>query len=166
MWSPWRSRHIERAAQDAHREEYDTLFERLAAEPERDETNLVLWRGETVFVAMNLYPYNNGHLMIAPYRKVADYEMLTPEERTEMAHTVARCIGWLREALNPDGFNVGMNLGQAGGAGIPGHLHQHVVPRWNGDTNFMPTLAEVKVVPEALEETYRKLRGVIDAPID
>jgi ATP adenylyltransferase len=112
---------------------------------------------------MNLYPYNNGHLMIVPYRQVADYEALTPEEQCELAQTIARCLRWLKHALNPDGFNVGMNLGKVAGAGIPDHVHVHIVPRWEGDTNFMPTIAETKVIPEALRDTYRKLRAAIAA---
>ncbi len=163
LWSPWRSQHIERVVeQPLSRPGEPSLFVRLAAE-NRDEENLILWRGQHVFVIMNLYPYNNGHLMIVPYRQVADYEALTPEEQCEMAQTVARCIRWLKYALKPDGFNVGMNIGKVAGAGIPDHVHLHVVPRWEGDTNFMPTLAETKVIPEALRDTYRKLRAAIEA---
>ena len=95
--------------------------------------------------------------MIVPYREVARYEDLSVDEQVELARTIERCILWIKKALNPEGFNVGMNLGKAAGAGIPRHLHLHVVPRWNGDTNFMPTIGEIKVVPEALAETYDKL---------
>lgn len=146
------------------REEGDgrSVFERLAAD-DRDEEHFILWRGESVFALLNLFPYNNGHLLIVPYRVVARYEALTAAEQVEIAHTIGRAIGWLNAALRPDGFNVGMNLGEAAGAGLPDHLHVHVVPRWRGDTNFMPTVADLKVVPEAMAETYRKLRRVIDA---
>ena len=161
MWSPWRSKHIERMTEPAPTEP-GSLFTRMAAE-DRDADNLILWRGLSVFVVMNLYPYNNGHLMIVPYREVARYEDLTAEEQVDIAHTLARCIQWLRQALSPEGFNVGLNLGLAAGAGIPEHLHMHVVPRWHADTNFMPTIAEIKVVPEALEDTYYKLRAIIEA---
>lgn len=161
MWSPWRSQHIERLTGPSP-PDTGSLFARLAAE-DRDDDNFIVWRGETVFVLMNLYPYNNGHLMIVPYRVVADYEALTEAEQVEIARTIARCIRWLRHALRPEGFNVGLNLGPAGGAGIPDHLHVHVVPRWSGDTNFMPTLADVKVVPEAMADTYRKLREAVRA---
>ncbi|MDZ4701415.1 MAG: HIT domain-containing protein [Rhodothermales bacterium] len=133
-----------------------SLFARLAAEDE-DEKNYIVWRGVHVFVIMNLYPYNNGHLLIVPYRTVAAYEELSRDEQIELAVTLDQCIRWLNEALCPEGFNVGMNLGKAAGAGIPDHLHLHVVPRWQGDTNFMPTIGEVKVLPEALDVTYRKL---------
>lgn len=160
LWSPWRSHHIERFDTHNRADTGASVFTRIAG-ADCDEENLVVWRGEHVFVVMNLYPYNNGHLLIVPYREVADYEALHTDEQIDMARTIDRCIRWLKAALNPDGFNVGMNLGKAGGAGIPDHVHVHVVPRWHGDTNFMPTVGEVKVVPEALRETYRKLRAVI-----
>lgn len=163
LWSPWRSQHIERMTDPTNAPaDGPSIFARLAAE-DQDAKNFIVWRGRTVFVIMNLYPYNNGHLLIVPFRQVADYEALTTDEQSEIAATIARCIRWLRHALNPDGFNVGMNLGTAGGAGVPDHLHVHVVPRWAADTNFMSTLADVRVVPEAMEQTYRKLRAAIAA---
>ena len=164
MWSPWRSAHVKRAGEARTSEPGDdrSLFARLAAE-DRDEDNLIVWRGECVFVLMNLYPYNNGHLMIVPFRQVERYEDLTTDEQVEIARTIERCIRWLRRALDPHGFNVGINLGAAAGAGLPDHLHVHVVPRWRGDTNFMPTIGEVKVIPEALEATYRKLCAAVEA---
>ena len=167
MWSPWRSEHMERSDHmeraDAERTSGDgrSLFARLAAE-DRDEDNLIVWRGARVFVLMNLYPYNNGHLMIVPFREVAQYENLEAEEQIEIARTIERCIRWLRQALQPHGFNVGINLGAAAGAGLPDHLHVHVVPRWQADTNFMPTVGNVKVIPEAIQETYRKLRAAAE----
>ena len=162
MWSPWRSMHISTRQEDEHAGGKDeSVFSRLVRQ-DNDEENLILWRGQLVFVIMNLYPYNNGHVMIVPYREVARYEDLTADEQVEMARTIERCIQWIKKALNPEGFNVGMNLGKAAGAGIPRHLHLHVVPRWNGDTNFMPTIGEIKVVPEALAETYDKLRVAIN----
>lgn len=147
-------------ARSAH--ERASLFLRIAADADADEANYVLWRGDTAFVVMNLYPYNNGHLLIVPFRKVEDYDALTADEQIEIARLTDRCIRWLRHAVRPDGFNVGMNLGRAGGAGVPEHLHVHVVPRWSGDTNFMPTLADTKVIPEGMEATYRKLRAAVD----
>lgn len=160
IWSPWRSEHMERFV-DRHRPTDDLtgLFEHIAAS-DADEKHLVVWRGRTVFVLMNLFPYNNGHLMIAPYRKVDRYAGLTEEERHEIADVAGMCQNWLDEALSPEGYNIGMNIGKAGGAGIPGHLHVHVVPRWSGDTNFMPTIADVKVVPQAMQETYDRLRTI------
>lgn len=141
-------------------EERASIFGRIA-EADDDEANFVLWRGETAFVVMNLYPYNNGHLLIVPFRRVEDYDALTDEEQIEIARLTDRCIRWLRAAVRPDGFNVGMNLGRAAGAGVPEHLHVHVVPRWSGDTNFMPTVADTKIIPEAMEDTYRKLRAAV-----
>lgn len=159
IWSPWRSEHMERFM-DQHRptEDLTGLFETIG-KSENDEEHLVVWRGKWVFVLMNLFPYNNGHLLIAPYRKVARYQDLTDNERVELASTISSCLDWLDEALRPEGYNVGFNLGKAGGAGIPDHLHAHVVPRWSGDTNFMPTLADVKVVPQAIQDTYARLRA-------
>lgn len=159
MWSPWRSKHIESLPLRPSTEgDGRSLFVRLA-ESGDDAENLIVWRGELVYVVVNRFPYNNGHLLIAPYRQVRDYDDLTRDEQVEMALTIDRCIRWLRTALNPDGFNVGMNLGEAAGAGVPDHLHAHVVPRWSGDTNFMPTVSDVKVIPEAMEDTYAKLRA-------
>lgn len=163
LWSPWRSQHLEDVERRHRPPGEGSVFGRIAAEPERDAEHLVLWRGAHVFALMNLYPYNNGHLLLVPYREVADFTALSPEEQAELTALLARSMGWLRRALRPEGFNVGMNLGRAAGAGIPEHLHVHVVPRWSADTNFMPTTAEVRVIPEALRATYRKLRAVIEA---
>ena len=163
MWSPWRSQHLT-DFERAHRPEGEgSVFARIAADPERDAEHFVVWRGERVFVVMNLYPYNNGHLLLVPYRQVADYQALTEEEQAEIAALIGRAMDWLDTALRPDGYNVGMNQGHAGGAGIPDHLHFHVVPRWRGDTNFMPVTGETKVIPEGLRETYQKLRNAVAA---
>ena len=158
MWSPWRSTHIDSLTRQPSTGDERSLFVRLA-ESGDDEENLIIWRGELVYVVMNRFPYNNGHLLVVPFRQVEAYDELTQDEQVEMAFTIDRCIRWLRTALHPDGFNVGMNLGAAAGAGVPDHLHTHVVPRWSGDTNFMPTIGDVKVVPEAMAETYAKLRA-------
>ena len=159
LWSPWRAHHVDSFEGD-DAAEGQTLFARIAASGD-DEGHYILWRGQHVFVLLNLYPYNNGHLMVVPYRAVADYDALTDDEQVELARTLNKCMGWLRAALRPHGFNVGMNLGEAAGAGLPDHLHLHVVPRWRGDTNFMPVVGQTKVIPEALDDTYRKLRQVI-----
>lgn len=160
MWSPWRSEYV---SETARRPSPDgkSIFTRLLEE-ENDRENLILWRGDDVFVIMNLYPYNNGHLLIVPYREVDGYEALTLDEQQAVAATIERCIRWIRSALSPEGFNVGMNLGSAAGAGIPEHLHVHVVPRWDGDTNFMSTTDETRVLPEDLSTTYQKLRTIIE----
>lgn len=161
MWSPWRSQHV--ADFDArHRPAGEgSVFSRIAAQPDRDEEHFVLWRGETAFVVLNLYPYNNGHLLIVPYREVEAYTDLSADEQAEIAALIGRCMGWLSEALRPAGFNVGINQGEAAGAGIPEHLHVHVIPRWRADTNFMPVVGAVKVLPEGLETTYAKLRAAV-----
>ncbi len=178
MWSPWRSVHINQVTgnqvkdnQIAGKPEPDStdnqtsdapsVFSRLARQ-NKDKENLILWRGASVFVIMNLYPYNSGHLLIVPYREIAQYEELTNEEMNEIAQTINLCIRSVKEVLKPEGINVGMNLGKAAGAGIPDHLHVHIVPRWNGDTNFMPTIAEIKVIPESIHDTYNKLRHVME----
>jgi len=139
-------------------EEPDGCFFCEALAKSDDEATLILARGELAFVILNAYPYNPGHLMVASNRHVGDLEELTPEEMADAGALLRRSIRALRESSNPDGFNVGMNLGRVAGAGIPGHLHWHVVPRWNGDTNFMPVVGETKVLPELLSETYGRLR--------
>ena len=125
---------------------------------EKDEENFILYRGKRVFVLMNIYPYNNGHLMVAPYRHIGDFNGLDDEELLEMMQVVKRCLEILREKMNPNGFNIGMNLGRVAGAGFEEHLHIHIVPRWNGDTNFMPVLADTKVIPISLREAYKLLK--------
>lgn len=127
----------------------------------QDRENLVLLRGKNAFVMLNLYPYTNGHLMIAPYRHTGELESLDPEILKEMMLLVSTGIRALRVVMNPQGFNVGANLGKVAGAGVEDHVHLHVVPRWNGDTNFMPVLAEVKLIPELLPETYDNLAAVL-----
>ena len=123
-----------------------------------DERANILYRGERVFAILNAYPYNTGHLMIAPIRHAGDVGELDPGERSALFDLTCRSVEIVREAMGAEGFNTGMNLGAAGGAGIPGHLHMHVVPRWSGDTNFMPVTGETKVLPEMLADTYAKLR--------
>jgi ATP adenylyltransferase len=118
----------------------------------------ILFRGETTFVILNKFPYNTGHLMVAPTRHVADLGDLDAAERSELMDVTSQSVAIIREAMGAHGFNIGMNLGLVAGAGIPGHLHVHVVPRWGGDTNFMPVVGETKVLPELLSETDAKLR--------
>lgn len=125
-----------------------------------DEENLLLHRGQEVFVLMNRYPYSTGHLMVIPYRHTSDYASLTEVESAEMIRCSQRAVEVLKEVMHCDGINLGMNLGTSAGAGIAEHLHLHVVPRWNGDTNFMSVTAETKVLPESLIDTYRRLRAV------
>jgi len=140
-------------------ERHDTCFlcDAGSASPEHDEENLVLARGEFAFVILNLYPYNTGHLMIAPYRHVGELDELTPDEASDVWTWTKKSIAAHRATTEPHGFNIGINLGQVAGAGVPGHFHQHVVPRWGGDTNFMPVTGDTKVLPEMLAETYATL---------
>jgi ATP adenylyltransferase len=126
---------------------------------DNDVVNHILCRGDKNFIVMNSYPYNPGHLMVAPYRHVASLEELTGEELHEHFDIVGRSVKVLRQVFSPGGFNLGMNIGKVAGAGIEGHIHSHIVPRWQGDNNFMPVISNVRVVPEALAETYKKLEG-------
>ena len=135
----------------------DCIFCSLPAAGD-DEAAHVLRRGELVFVVLNAFPYNPGHLMVAPLRHTGDFEDMTAEEADELTRLQRISIRALREEMAPHGFNVGMNIGKVAGAGFPGHLHWHIVPRWDGDTNFMPVTGQTRVLPELLDETYRKLR--------
>lgn len=127
----------------------------------RDEENLILYRGESCFVIMNNYPYNPGHLMIAPYRHVGELEGLSKEELLEMMLITQKMLSLLKKTMRPDGFNLGFNLGRVAGAGLEDHIHLHIVPRWSGDTNFMPVIADTKVVPQAVKDTYRALKDAL-----
>jgi ATP adenylyltransferase len=127
-----------------------------------DRGNLILLRTPHSFVMLNAYPYNNGHLMIAPYRHADSFAGLTEEERCDLMDTIARAESILGRAMSPQGMNVGANLGHCAGAGVPGHVHVHIVPRWEGDTNFMPVLGETRVLPESLAETYERLLGHLE----
>lgn len=129
-----------------------------------DIKNLILARGSFTYVLMNIYPYNCGHLMIAPYRHLESLERLSAEEKGEMVAWASKSERILRDAIRAEGFNIGINVGKVAGAGIDDHLHMHVVPRWSGDTNFMPVLGETKVIPEHVEETYAKLLPYYGAP--
>lgn len=123
-----------------------------------DEKNYILYKGSLCFVIMNAYPYTNGHLMISPHRHLNCLTLLTEEEMGEMGRLIQKCIELLQVAYSPDGFNTGFNLGKAAGAGFDEHVHAHIVPRWTGDTNFMPVLAETKVHPQHLRASYEQLR--------
>lgn len=157
LWAPWRAEYILGGATAS-----GCIFCQKPQQ-ESDPANYILHRGASCFVIMNLYPYNNGHLMIVPYRHVAEFEALTVEESTDMMSVVQTWIRVLKHAMAPQGFNVGMNLGRVAGAGIEEHLHIHVVPRWNGDTNFMPVVGETKVISEGLDRTYSKLKEHYEA---
>lgn len=151
LWAPWRIQYIENCDKPE-----GCIFCDKPAE-DRDRENLIVHRGDTVFVIMNRYPYNNGHLMIVPYRHTCDLASLSRAEQTESFDLLAVSKAVLHEVMHPHGFNVGMNLGRVAGAGIADHLHYHLVPRWDGDTNFMPILGHAKVVSEGLDQTWEKL---------
>jgi ATP adenylyltransferase len=133
----------------------------LKPEARDDEAHQILVRGELVYVMMNAFPYNTGHVMVAPFRHLADPLALTPEESGGLMHYVGLALEALKTAFAPEGFNIGANIGHVAGAGFAEHLHVHVVPRWSGDTNFMAVTAETRVVPEAFAETYRKLKEAL-----
>lgn len=160
LWTPWRLVFIEQASAPAAAPAEPACFlcAKPAEPPERDRANLVLYRGERAYVLLNLYPYNAGHLMVAPYGHLGDLPALPAPEAAEVWALTRQAVAVLTTAYRPQGFNVGLNLGTAAGAGVPGHLHVHVVPRWHGDTNFMPVVGHVKVLPETLEQTYDRLR--------
>ena len=152
IWAPWRIDFIR-----MKKPKGCFLCEKPAQND--DASNYILFRGARNFVMLNGYPYNPGHMMVAPYRHVASLEDLNQEEKDEHYKMVNKCLKALREEFAAEGFNVGMNLGKAAGAGVADHVHTHVVPRWAGDTNFMAVLADIKVVPEALADTYKMLKG-------
>ncbi|HLP16955.1 MAG TPA: HIT domain-containing protein [Bacteroidota bacterium] len=156
LYSPWRSRYIA-TFKDEKKNEGASLFTRVAGE-KNDTKNLVLARRKHCFVMMNLYPYNSGHLMVVPYKKTSDLADLSPEEQLEIMQTTTEMIELLKKTLKPHGFNFGSNLGRVAGAGIDDHIHFHIVPRWNGDMNFMPTIADTKVVSESMRDTYKRLK--------
>ena len=156
LFSPWRSQYIASFSDQKKKEADECLFCRISKE-KKDKKNFVILRGKYCFVVMNLYPYNSGHLMVVPYRHTDDLSKLTSKENAEILSTTSRMIDLLKKAIGPHGFNLGTNLGRVAGAGIDQHLHFHIVPRWNGDTNFMPVLADTRVISEAMEETYKKL---------
>jgi ATP adenylyltransferase len=142
---------------EAHRDEDDTACVFCALLADGGEEHRVLERRELAFVTLAKYPYNPGHLLVLPTRHVGDLEEVEPDEAAEVFELLRRSAAALSETLEPHGFNIGLNLGRAAGAGIPEHLHWHVVPRWSGDTNFMPVIGETRVLPELLEQTYERL---------
>jgi len=155
LWAPWRIEYIERKA------EKGCILCRKPGEND-DEANLILYRGQSNFIILNTFPYNPGHLMVAPYRHTANLQDLTDDEAKEHFDIVRKAIQLLTRKLKPAGFNVGLNLGRVAGAGIEEHLHTHIVPRWRGDANFMPVLANTKVIPEAVAATYKKLKSAVE----
>lgn len=155
LWAPWRMEFLKEPAPSG------CVFCRLPKETE-DRKNLILHRGENVFVILNKFPYNNGHLMVVPNEHLADYTKVSAEVAAEMHELTRRCIRALSQAYRPEGFNTGMNLGHAAGAGIRDHLHLHVIPRWVGDTNFLPVVGDVKCMPQHLMTSYDQLHSAFE----
>lgn len=153
LFTPWRMEYIRSAKKDG------CIFCEMLEQDDRE--GLILYRGRHAFLVLNRYPYNNGHFMSAPYRHVGTLEALSGEEMAEMMALVTRGLTALRQAWNPEGFNIGANIGKVAGAGVKDHVHMHVVPRWLGDTNFMPLFAGTRVIPQTLEETYDELKAAL-----
>jgi ATP adenylyltransferase len=160
IWAGWRAAYVgDHAAgtADAARTDGGSVFTRLVESGAPDEETGIVYRGERVFAILNRFPYGTGHVLVMPYREVADLSELTDEEHAELWSTVREAVTAVRAAYDPDGVNIGANLGEAAGAGVPGHVHVHVLPRWSADSNFMTAVAETRVLPEALPDTWAKL---------
>jgi ATP adenylyltransferase len=157
LWAPWRMAYI------GAEPEPGCLFCRVLAEPDKDDENHVLWREPGALVLLNKFPYNAGHLMIAPVRHTGDFTELEQQEVVDLTSALQRAVKLVQQVMKPEGFNLGANLGKAAGAGIPDHVHFHAVPRWNGDTSYMPVLGETKVINEHLDATAAKLRAALAA---
>jgi ATP adenylyltransferase len=154
LWAPWRLSYVAGAKPPS---EHDPCFICKALAEKNDRENLVAWRGVKSAVVLNRFPYNNGHLLVAPNAHKGELHELEANEILELQQTIARLVEVLREMMNSDGFNIGLNLGKAAGAGLPGHLHWHLVPRWNGDTNFMPVLSDTRVIVQSLDQFHAYL---------
>jgi len=159
IWAPWRLKYVKSAGG----EDGGCIFCDFPAEgPERDAENLIVHRGERCFVILNKFPYTNGHLMVAPYEHIGSLPDVPSETSAEMIALAQRGVTALQEAYEPEGFNVGINQGKVAGAGVEHHIHTHVVPRWGGDTNFMPVIADTRVMPQSLADSYEALAGSFD----
>lgn len=161
IWSPWRYAYV-----SSTRKNESCVFcvGGPEADPDMDRERLVLYRGRRCFVILNLYPYTGGHVMVAPYAHLGTLMDADPDQMTELMVLAQRCVRILDTVYRPEGFNIGMNLGECAGAGVAGHIHLHVVPRWCGDVNFMTSTGETRVLPEDLEATYRKLSAGFAGP--
>jgi len=161
LWAPWRMKYIEGIDTG---DDDECIF---CSKPRQNEdhVNYIVYRGKTCFVILNIFPYNNGHVMVVPFRHTAVLSNLSPEERLDLINITDITMNAIRNVMRPDGFNVGINFGRSAGAGIADHLHVHIVPRWSGDTNFMPVIGCTKVICESPEDTYNKLKPAIEAII-
>jgi ATP adenylyltransferase len=155
LWAPWRLEYIKGPKDD------ECIFCTKPALGDDEQARIVA-RGQLCFVMLNTFPYNNGHLMVSPYEHVPSLEALAPETLLELMTLTQRSLAALRDAYGPEGFNLGINQGKAAGAGVEGHLHQHVVPRWGADTNFMPVVGSTRVLPQSLQESWRAVRERFD----
>lgn len=158
MWSPWRSQYMDSFKES---KQSDKSFIQEAIESDNDRENLVVYKFDKTIVMLNKYPYNNGHILILPKREVNDILLLNDDEYLEINKVIKVCIKAVLNVYNPHGYNLGVNSGTAAGAGVPSHLHYHIVPRWNGDSNFMPVIADIKVVSESLYDSREKLNNEI-----
>ena len=157
MWAPWRSEYINKNNDtDAPKKDICVFCDALTTEDDRER--YIIYRGKTAFVILNKFPYNNGHLLVMPIRHISRPDMLTEEERIEIMNLIVKAQAVLYEVYHPHGVNIGANIGEAAGAGIAQHMHFHILPRWNADANFMTTVANTRVIPESLDETWEKIR--------
>lgn len=161
LWAPWRSQYIRESAADGARPEAPSCFLCHSLGTDDDRANLLVWRRAHAAIFLNKYPYNNGHLLICPVVHRGGLEELEGADLVEPLETVKVAVSVLDRILRPQGYNVGLNLGRAAGAGLPGHLHWHIVPRWDGDTNFMPVLGDAKVIVESLDEFYGRFSAAL-----
>ena len=160
LWAGWRSAYVSGVAElDASGKIDRSVFSAILDSGAPDDETYVVWRGRRCFAILNVFPYGTGHLLVMPYREVPGLEDLDADEQAELWAGVRDAVVAVKAAYQPDGVNVGINLGRASGAGIPGHMHVHVLPRWSGDTNFMTAVAETRVLPESLADTWRKVRA-------
>ena len=159
LWAPWRMEYIKRINVG---KEGNCIF---CSKPDahEDEKNYILYRGRNCYIILNIFPYNNGHLMIVPYKHTSQLADLKPETRLELMDLAQTAIDAIKSNMRPDGFNLGVNFGRTAGAGIAEHIHMHLVPRWNGDTNFMPVIGCTKVISESLGDTFTKLKKAMDS---
>ena len=161
LWSPWRHDYINASSTQPKSDKPSCVFCTLLSDSRDDESKFILHRAEYNFVVLNLYPYVSGHLLIVPFAHLAELDAAPKETTDELMDLTKRCQTAVREVYHPDGFNLGMNLGRAAGAGVADHIHLHLMPRWTGDANFMTTVGETRVLSEDLKTTYQKLRRAV-----
>ena len=159
LWAPWRSKYV--ADSSKSKKDVNCIFCEFPKQNE-DEKNLIVYRSKYAYVILNRFPYNPGHVMVVPYRHISSIDLLDDNEAQDIFRLIKIILASIRKVYSPDGFNIGINIGRTAGAGIEAHVHVHIVPRWNGDANFMPVLSNTKVLPEDLETTYAKLKSAIN----